>query len=276
MNAIDLLKEDHDIVDALFKEVEATTPSRYPPLFKRIKGELDTHAHVEETIFYPMLLKKGDAELADIVQEGIEEHKQIKMFLAELERSTPKNEQFEAKIKVLIEDTRHHVKEEENEMFPLVEDQFTETELEKLGAELEKEKKKFQSANKIKPEEREKALGPVGRLVRILTGPSDGRDKETQRSREQTSKGVKRPSGNGGKSNNGKATGKPTKAAASSGSTVKRKTDTKSKAASKPAKRSTNSSKKKTATKSKSTTKAASARKSPSRGSKTSAARASR
>jgi iron-sulfur cluster repair protein YtfE (RIC family) len=276
MNAIDLLKEDHDIVDALFKEVESTTPSRYPPLFKRIKGELDTHAHVEETIFYPTLLEKGDAELADIVKEGIEEHKQIKMFLAELEGKTPKNAQFEPRIKVLIEDTRHHVKEEENEMFPLVEDQFTETELEKLGAELEKEKKKFQSANKIKPENREKALGPIGKLVRILTGPSDGRDKETERSRAQTSK-TRPSSGNGGKSSNGKATRKGAKVVAGSRTTTKRKTDAKSKAAPKSKNTSTKSSKRKTTTKSKSSTKAASARKSPARGSKTkTASRASR
>ena len=261
MNAIDLLKEDHEIVDALFKQVEATTPSRYPPLFKRIKGELDTHAHVEETIFYPTLLKKGDAELADIVREGIEEHKQIKMFLADLERKTPKNAQFEAKLKVLIEDTRHHIKEEENEMFPLVEDQFAETALEGLGTELEKEKKKFQSANKIKPENREKALGPLGKLVRIFTDGSNDRD-EIQKSRPKTSK-PKSSVGNGGKSNTkaGKATRKQK-------TTVATPRSSKRATAPKSAISSSGGGKRKAATKAKSSTRAAVASKNTSRASK--------
>ena len=271
MNAIDLLKEDHDIVDALFKQVESTTPSRYPPLFKRIKGELDTHAHVEETIFYPTLLKKGDAELADIVKEGIEEHKQIKMFLAELERNTPKNEQFEAKFKVLIEDTRHHVKEEENEMFPLVEDQFTEAALERLGDELETEKKKFQRVNKIKPEDREKELGPIGKLVRIVTGRSNGRDKETETSRARTSTG----NGRKIKAANGRPKGKRTKTAPKSASSTKRKTATRSKVASKSVTSANNRAK--SDTKSKSSSKpGASSSKATSRGSKKKQSQASR
>lgn len=165
MNAIDLLKEDHDVVDTLFTKVEDTPPSRHRALFTKIKGELDTHAHIEEKIFYPALLKKGDKELVDIVKEGIEEHRQIKAFLKELDAITPKNDTFEPKIKVLIEDTRHHVKEEENEMFPLVERQFTSTELTKLGERMEAQKKKFHEANNIKPASRARAKGPIAKIV---------------------------------------------------------------------------------------------------------------
>jgi len=151
-----MLKEDHRIVDGLFKQVEDTPPSKHGPLFKRIKGELETHAHVEETIFYPALKRKGDKELKTMVLEGLEEHHQMKMFLGEVAEITPRNERFEPKLKVLIEDTRHHVKEEEGVggMFSMAESQLGETAMEKLGQKMLAEKQKFLKANGITPEPR--------------------------------------------------------------------------------------------------------------------------
>ncbi len=157
MNAIDLLKQDHRIVDTLFKRIENTSPSKHKDIFERIRGELETHAHVEEVVFYPAV-KRTSKELKDLVLEGLEEHSQIKKFLSEIGRSR-KDEVREAKLKVLIEDTRHHVKEEESEMFPKVEDNFEAEALEKLGARMEKEKEKFQRANGITPENREEYKG---------------------------------------------------------------------------------------------------------------------
>ncbi len=150
MNAIELLKADHKVVADLFKQVEATKESEHPAIFVKIKAELDVHAHIEEVIFYPKLKAEGNKELVDIVLEGIEEHRQIKMFLKELDAISNESERFEPKLKVLIEDTEHHVKEEEGEMFPLVKDQFDAAVIDELGAQMEKEKanfKKSQSAS---------------------------------------------------------------------------------------------------------------------------------
>jgi len=141
MNAIELLKEDHRKVEELFARVEDTPKSKHAGLFKRIKAELDIHTHIEETIFYPRL--KKEAELKDITLEGIEEHHQAKMFLKEIPRLSEKNERFEPKLKVLMEDIRHHVKEEERNMFPKAQAIINIPEMEKLGAEMEAEKKKF-------------------------------------------------------------------------------------------------------------------------------------
>lgn len=143
MIATDLLKEDHRRVDRLFKKVKDTPKGEHPALFKQIKAELDVHAHIEEVVFYPPLEAKGDKELKDITREGIEEHRQAKMFLKELDGMSAGNKQFEAKLKVLMEDIEHHVKEEENHMFPMVEDQFTTAAQEKMAADLKKEKAKF-------------------------------------------------------------------------------------------------------------------------------------
>jgi len=143
MNAIKLLKADHKVVADLFKQVEATKESEHPAIFKKIKAELDVHAHIEEVIFYPKLKADGNKEIVDIVLEGIEEHHQIKMFLREIESLADGSEKFEPKLKVLIEDVEHHVKEEEEEMFPLVEDQFDSDVLDQLGAEMEEEKENY-------------------------------------------------------------------------------------------------------------------------------------
>ena len=142
MNAIESLKADHDKVDRLFQKVKADTEGKeHKELFEKIKEELDVHTHIEETIFYPRL--KKESELEDIVLEGIEEHHQAKMFLRELDGLSDDNEKFEPKLKVLMEDITHHVQEEEGKMFPDVEKILGAAELEKLGAQMEEEKKKF-------------------------------------------------------------------------------------------------------------------------------------
>ena len=186
MNAIDLLKNDHDYVDMLFGRIEDTPPSRHAAVFKQLKGELETHAHIEETIFYREAKEKGSKDLKDIVMESLEEHAQIKMFLDEISRSRSTDKR-EAKLKVLIEDTRHHVKEEESEMFPLIEDTFSSDQLEKLGKRMEREKVKFQEANGI-PQRREEPQGAFTKVVEkakaviesMIGGSSDENEKTTK------------------------------------------------------------------------------------------------
>lgn len=143
MNALELLKTDHQKVADLFAKAEAAAESQKPAIFEKINAELEVHAHIEETIFYPKLRSEGNEELVDIVNEGIEEHHQVKMFLRELSALSDGSEKFEPKLKVLQEDVEHHVEEEENEMFPLVKAQFDAEVLEELGSEMEAEKANF-------------------------------------------------------------------------------------------------------------------------------------
>jgi iron-sulfur cluster repair protein YtfE (RIC family) len=146
MNAIELLEADHKVVADLFEKVEATEPSEHPPIFEKIKAELDVHAHIEEAIFYPKLIAEGSEELADIVKEGIEEHRQVKMFLREIASLADESDKFEPKLTVLIEDVEHHVEEEEEEMFKMVKEQFDDATLEELGAAMEAERQAFKKS----------------------------------------------------------------------------------------------------------------------------------
>ena len=144
MNAIELLKADHDKVDRLFQKVKATEEGEHKALFEKIREELEVHTHIEETIFYPAI--KENPELEDIVLEGIEEHHQAKIFLRELAALADDSEKFEPKLKVLMEDIEHHVQEEEGEMFPKVEELFDESTLSELGAQMQEEKQKFKKS----------------------------------------------------------------------------------------------------------------------------------
>jgi len=110
--------------------------------FRRIKEELDVHAHIEEQIFYPHLLDKGDKELKKIVREGIEEHGQVKDLLAELAGLSGDSPTFKAKLTVLMENVEHHVEEEEDEMFKMAEDQIPAETLQRLGSLMQGEKTK--------------------------------------------------------------------------------------------------------------------------------------
>lgn len=144
MNAIELLENDHDKVEELFEKVKATEDtSEHRKLFKKIKEELETHTHIEETIFYPAV--KGYDELEDMVLESLEEHQQVKTLLDKLSE-TGDDKQFDAELKVLMEDVEHHVEEEEDEMFPEVEDVMDSDELDALGDEMQREKQNFKKS----------------------------------------------------------------------------------------------------------------------------------
>jgi hemerythrin superfamily protein len=146
MNVVELLKKDHKAVDILFQKVNANQDGDNTDLFEQIRAELEAHTHAEETVFYPYLEQNGDEELKKITKEGIEEHRQAKMFLKELSGLKSESEKFEPKMKVLMEDIKHHVQEEEGQMFPMVEEQFNEETLRDLGEAVEKEKAKFQKS----------------------------------------------------------------------------------------------------------------------------------
>ena len=142
MNALELLKTDHQKVKELLKTAEGgKNEKQQKQLFDQIKAELETHAHIEETIFYPAVAK--NEELKDMVLESLEEHKQVKTLLREMENLSSDSEKFEPKLKVLMENVEHHaVEEEEGKMFPKVRKFMKPAELEELGQELQAAKEK--------------------------------------------------------------------------------------------------------------------------------------
>ena len=135
MNALELLKQDHQTVKQLFQEAtHASDQNKRKDLFDKIDTELEIHAHIEETVFYPAL--EQHEELKDMVAEALEEHQDVKTLLEEIEELGAGSHDFGGKLQELMESVEHHVAEEEGKMFPKVREVFDETELEQLGKQL--------------------------------------------------------------------------------------------------------------------------------------------
>jgi len=134
VDAIALLKEDHDKVKDLLTQLEATTErgvKTRSELFATIKGELTVHEIIEEEIFYPEL--KAHPKARDIVLEAFEEHHVVDVLMGELESLDVSDETWGAKALVMKENIEHHIEEEEGEMFTKARQVFDRQELVDLG-----------------------------------------------------------------------------------------------------------------------------------------------
>lgn len=121
MDAVELLKQDHDKVKRMFKEYDALPsgqPERKRELAEKIIQELMVHERIEEEIFYPAFRSGADKEGKELIAESKEEHHVVDLIIEELQSVDLDDEQFDAKFTVLKENVEHHIKEEEEEMFP--------------------------------------------------------------------------------------------------------------------------------------------------------------
>jgi len=151
MDAIAVLKRDHEEVERLFRQFEKLTERAHrskQKIVMKIIRELAIHAAVEEMLFYPAVrtaaLKanvRAFKEAADTVLESLEEHHVVKWTLSELEKMKPEDERYDAKVQVLMESVRHHVEEEEEELFPKARRLLGDDLLFELGDRIEKAKK---------------------------------------------------------------------------------------------------------------------------------------
>jgi hemerythrin superfamily protein len=134
-DAIALLKADHKEVDRLFKAFEkAEEDAEKQELANQICQALTVHAQIEEEIFYPAAYDALDDQGDDLVDEAQVEHASAKVLIAEIQAMQVGEPLFDAKVKVLGEYVRHHVQEEETQMFPECRD--ADIDLKMLGDEL--------------------------------------------------------------------------------------------------------------------------------------------
>ena len=146
-DAIELLTEDHRTVDELFEEFESSKEDASDEdkemIVAQICSALEAHATIEEEIFYPAARGAMDEDEAHLLDEAEVEHEHIKMLVEELKTMTAGEELYDAKVKVLSEYVKHHVEEEEGEIFPTIRDTGLDTEA--LGAELRERKEQLTS-----------------------------------------------------------------------------------------------------------------------------------
>jgi len=132
LDAVALLKADHRAVEELFEQFEAARgkPAK-AKLAKQICMELCIHTAIEEEIFYPALQGEVDD---DILDEAYVEHDGAKMLIAEIMAGTPDDDFYDAKVKVLSEEIKHHVKEEEQRDGMFAQAKKAHVDMQELGA----------------------------------------------------------------------------------------------------------------------------------------------
>ena len=137
-----LLKEDHQKVKKLFAQIEklgASQETDKGEVFEQIRKELTVHAQIEEEIFYPQAREATKDN--DLIDEAVVEHATVKNLIAEIESMEVGEDLYDAKIRVLGEMVKQHIKEEEEELFPELEP--TKMGLEALGKELAERKEEL-------------------------------------------------------------------------------------------------------------------------------------
>jgi hemerythrin superfamily protein len=161
MNAIKLLKTQHKEVDALFAEFEKAENKREKKsLFEQIADKLAIHASIEERHFYPEVrVRSVESELA----EAYDEHLAMKKLILECMKSM-KSPGFDGQVAALMGAVRHHVEEEENELFPKVEKMIEPEILDAIGDVMEAETKLLEGTDarkqvKVETEQPANVLG---------------------------------------------------------------------------------------------------------------------
>jgi hemerythrin-like domain-containing protein len=132
MDALKLLREDHEKVKKLLSDIESTTE-------RAVKTRTSELARLKEEIFYPAL--KDHAKTREIALEAYEEHGVVDMIMAEIEQTPVEDETWMAKFTVMKENLEHHIEEEEGEMFKQARQVFDKDTLEELGERMEARKR---------------------------------------------------------------------------------------------------------------------------------------
>jgi hemerythrin superfamily protein len=171
MDAITLLRNDHRAVEKLFKAYEKAGDGARATKRRTVEAivrELSVHAAIEELVFYPAVRAEVEGT-RDTVLESMEEHHVVKWLLSEIDGLAPDHERFDAKVSVLVENVRHHVKEEESELFPAVRAALGRKRLAEIGTALEKAKKTAPT----RPHPRIPDTPPANAVVGLVAGAVD-------------------------------------------------------------------------------------------------------
>jgi hemerythrin superfamily protein len=150
MNAIDLLKADHERVKAILTQLIESTErgiKKRTDLLAKLEMEITIHSKLEEEILYPAFKEAGGKEQDVMYYEAKEEHRTVdSLVLPDLKQTDPGTPEFSGRVKVVKELLEHHIEEEETEMFPQATKLLGKTKLNELGQQMEEMKALYKKA----------------------------------------------------------------------------------------------------------------------------------
>jgi len=167
-DAIALLKADHRQVEEWFEQFEKANSTRKLDLATKICNALKVHTTIEEEIFYPAFLDATEDK--DLHHEAEVEHDGAKKLIAEIEASGPEDDYYDAKVKVLSEMIKHHVKEEEQPGGMFAEARKSDMDLDLLGEQMAARKSELEAGiSDVPPGARRGKNGVLGRMASTMT-----------------------------------------------------------------------------------------------------------
>ncbi|WP_085708309.1 MULTISPECIES: hemerythrin domain-containing protein [unclassified Pseudomonas] len=141
MNAIDLLKADHEKVKGILSQLSESTDralKKRVDLLDKLEMEITIHTQLEEQILYPAFKEAGGKEQDEMYYEAKEEHRTVdSLVLPDLKSTDPSTPEFAGRVKVVKELLEHHIEEEETEMFPMAKKLLGKAKLDELGQQME-------------------------------------------------------------------------------------------------------------------------------------------
>ncbi|AZF21916.1 hemerythrin domain-containing protein [Pseudomonas sp. R3-52-08] len=155
MNAIDLLKADHERVKTLLTQLSESTErgvKKRTELLAKLEMEITVHTKLEEEILYPAFREAGGKEQDIMYHEAKEEHRTVdSLVLPDLKQTDPSSTEFSGRVKVVKELLEHHIEEEETEMFPQAKKLLGKAKLDELGEQMEAMKATYKKSLASKP-----------------------------------------------------------------------------------------------------------------------------
>jgi len=150
MNAIELLKADHERVKAILTQLSESTDrgiKKRTDLLAKLEMEITIHTQLEEEILYPAFKEAGGKDEAEMYYEAKEEHRTVDaLVLPDLKATDPSTPEFAGRVKVVKELLEHHIEEEEKEMFPQANKLLGKAKLNELGAQMEEMKAQYKKS----------------------------------------------------------------------------------------------------------------------------------
>ncbi|MBC3361715.1 hemerythrin domain-containing protein [Pseudomonas sp. SWRI154] len=147
MNAIDLLKADHERVKGILSQLSESTDraiKKRTELLAKLEMEVSIHTRLEEEILYPAFKQEGGKDEAEMYYEAKEEHRTVdSLVLPDLKNTDPSQPEFAGRVKVVKELLEHHIEEEETEMFPKARKILGKAKLDELGNQMEAVKAQY-------------------------------------------------------------------------------------------------------------------------------------
>lgn len=140
MNILTALKVDHKELKKILEDIEGTTEraeKKRLSLFAKFKDEIVAHARAEEKAVYDDLLRVLEKDDRGTILEGFEEHHLVDKMIPDIEKLSPTDEIWTAKVKVLKEMLEHHIEEEEDEIFSMLREKCEEETLQNMAQRFE-------------------------------------------------------------------------------------------------------------------------------------------